>query len=166
MSLARDGVEHADILGVQSETRWLIEVQVKTASYSTRPNWPVNLKAQKIAKTDREWFVLVALAPAPTGSHRAFIVPRDHVAAAAWISHMDWLTEPGIDSGKRNAGVDRARVRLSVFERSEDRWDLLERPTHDGSILLPPRYLALARSDRVGLPAGHPWRGDMPEWSE
>ena len=38
---------------------------------------------------------------------------------------MNWLTEPGIEPGKRNAPVERSRVLLSTFERYEDRWDLL-----------------------------------------
>ena len=51
----------------------------------------------------REWFVRVALAEEPWAGKRGLVVPRDHAAAAAWISHRDWLSAPGIPPGKRNA---------------------------------------------------------------
>lgn len=165
VALTRDGLEHTDILGVHSSTRWLVEVQVKTASHGRSPNWPLNLKAQESAKTDREWFVLVALASSPAGTHRAFVVPRDHVAAAAWISHMSWLTEPSIEPGKRNAGVNLARVKSEVFAGYEDRWDLLGHPTTEAPVLLPESYRALALEERVGLPPQHPWQSGLPAWT-
>jgi hypothetical protein len=129
-----------------------------------RPNWPLNLKAQEISKSDREWFVLVALGQRHSEGTRGFIVPRDHVAAATWISHESWRTEPGIPAGKRNAGVDKARVQATVFAEYLDRWDLLLQPSHDAPVLLSPHYRELARTQRVGLPPGHPWTVDLPDW--
>ena len=83
VALTRDGLERTDILAVHTDTRRMVEVQVKTASHRPRPNWPLNRKAQQPAKSDQEWFVLVVLAEEPAGPHRAFVVPRAHVAAAA-----------------------------------------------------------------------------------
>jgi hypothetical protein len=164
VALTRDGLEHADILGVHSSTRRMVEVQVKTASFMPRPNWPLNLKAQEISKSDREWFVLVALGQRHSEGTRGFVVPRDHVAAATWISHESWRTEPGIPAGKRNAGVDKARVQATVFAEYLDRWDLLLQPSYDAPVLLSPHYRELALTQRVGLPPGHPWTVDLPDW--
>ena len=91
-------------------------------------------------------------------------MPRDDVAAAAWIIHENWRTEPGVEPGKRNAGVDQARVGATSFANYLDRWDLLHEPTRQVPVLLPPDYRDLASSDRVGLPPAHPWRENMPDW--
>lgn len=74
---------------------------------------------------DRNYFVLVAVPDDEALSQRSSTVHRDHVAAAEWISHMHWLTEPGIPAGKRNATLDQARVAAAVFAPYENRWDLL-----------------------------------------
>ena len=99
-----------------------------------------------------------------TPTPRNFVVPRSHVAAAAWIEHMNWLSEPGIEPGKRNAPVERSRVPLSTFERYEDRWDLLLVNESEAPVLLPERYRDLAQEERVGLPPGHAWHAVLPEW--
>lgn len=95
---------------------------------------------------------------------RSFVVPRIHVAAAAWIEHMDWLTTPGIPSGKRNAPVERSRVRLKTFAKYEDRWDLLEKEQSVAPVLLPAQFRDFAGEKRVGLPPGHEWSGGLPAW--
>ena len=46
---------------------------------------------QLTAASEHEWFVLVLLPELPLPP-RAFVVPRDHVCAATWIRHQDWLT--------------------------------------------------------------------------
>jgi hypothetical protein len=163
-ALTRDGLEHADILAVHSSTRRLVEVQVKTASFMPKPNWRLNLKAQEPARSDHEWFVLVALGHSPSEGARWFVVPRDHVAAAAWITHENWRTAPDVEPGKRNAGVDQARVGATVFASYLDRWDLLSMLTSEVPVLLPPEYRDLAMGDRVGLPPAHPWQENMPNW--
>ena len=163
-ALTRDGLEHADILGVHSSTRRRVEVQVKTASFMPKPNWRLNPKAQEPSKSDHEWFVLVALGPTPSEGTMGYVVPRDHIAAAAWISHENWRTELGAELGKRNAGVDQARVPAAVFEHYLERWDLLQAPTSEVPVLLPANYRDLALTDRVGLPPAHPWRERMPAW--
>ena len=92
------------------------------------------------------------------------MVPRSHVAAAAWIEHMDWLTDPTVEAGKRNAPVDRARVKLSTFEGYENRWELLLDNEDEAPVLLPGRFRDLALDSRVGLPPQHSWNKRLPWW--
>ena len=68
---------------------------------------------------------------------RSFVVPRDHLAAAAWIVHMNWLQDPIVSPGKRNVGVERARIRVEVLVGYEDGWDMLASPTTQAPVLLP-----------------------------
>ena len=165
-ALTRDGLERTDILAVRADdSRQMIEVQVKTATGATdKTSWPLGSKSQLASRTDREWFVLVALPADVKQAPRSFVVPRDVVAAAAWISHQDWLTSPDAEPGKRNAPVDRSRVLLPIWASYEDRWDLIDKPTTDAPVLLPPRYRELALDSRVGLPVGHPWLKELPVW--
>lgn len=166
-ALTRDGVERTDILAVHAggELRQMVEIQVKTVNHAgPRTTWPLGSNAQKVSLSDREWFVLVWLPREPLAAPRAFVVPRDHVAAASYINHMDWFTEPGVPAGKRNTPLSQARVEASVWMGYEDRWDLLLNPTSDAPVLLPAHYRDLAQEDRVGLPPGHPWCADLPLW--
>lgn len=167
-ALTRDGLERTDILAVDTVRgeRRQVEIQVKTArgSRMDRVSWPLGAKTQARSAHDREYFVLIAVPDEVRLHLRNFIVPRSHVAAAAWISHMNWLTEPGVSVGQRNAPVDRARVLLPIFERYEDRWDLLHIDEPDVPVLLPPEYREYAADVRVGLPTDHAWRDSMPPW--
>lgn len=164
VALTRDGVERTDILASHAVTGRPVEVQVKAASFMAKPNWRLNKKSQQPARTDHEWFVLVALAEDPWGPNRAFVVPRDHVGAAAWIVHQDWLTDPTAPPGKRNANVDQARVGAETFLGYENQWGLLEGPRTDAPVLLPSRLRSLALDERVGLPPHHPWNTSLPRW--
>lgn len=160
-ALTRDGLARTDILAANTrDERQLIEVQVKT---TTASNWLLGSNVQRPAISEREWFALVMLGDEPAQAPRTFVVPRDHVAAAAWIAHTDWLTEPGIPPGRRNTGYDRARCHHSWFERYEDRWDLLGTPTGKVPVLLHEDWRDLALSDRVGLPDWHPWAKRFPK---
>ncbi|WP_232466312.1 hypothetical protein [Diaminobutyricimonas sp. LJ205] len=167
-ALTRDGLERTDILGVLTTgtKRVLVEVQVKTARGARMESisWPLGEKSQKRSAHQREYFVMVAVPDDDTLPPRSFVVPRVHVAAAAWIEHTDWLTSPGIEPGKRNAPVERSRVRLATFEQYEGRWDLLETDQGNAPVLLPPHFRDLALEGRVGLPLGHEWRDGLPMW--
>ncbi len=167
-ALTRDGLERTDILAVftNPENRRLIEIQVKGARGAVWKSisWPLGLKSQGPSAHEREYFVMVAVPHDLASAPRNFVVPRSHIAAAAWIEHMNWLTEPGIEAGKRNAPVEQARVRLPTLERYEDRWDLLLVDEAEVPVLLPVSYRTFALDERVGLPDGHPWRTTMPEW--
>ena len=161
-ALTRDGIERTDILAVRTgDSRQMIEVQVKATTATT---WPLGDLSARTAKSSREWFALVQLPPEPTALPRTFVVPRDHVAAANWIEHQAWLTEPGVPEGKRNAGHDRARSHLSSYLGYEDRWDLLDDPTDITPILLTSALRALAFDRRVGFPPWHPWSTSVPDW--
>ena len=164
VALTRDGLERTDILASHGTLDRMIEVQVKAASFMPKPNWRVNTKAQQLARSEREWFVFVALAKDPWGTNRGFIVPRDHVAATAWLVHQDWLTDPTVAAGKRNVGLEQARVHAPHFAGYEDRWDLLETPTTTSPVLLSAELRGLALNERVGLPPGHPWQSALPAW--
>lgn len=167
-ALTRDGLERTDILAVDTmgADRRQIEVQVKAArgAHRNRVNWPLGSKTQKPSAHDYEYFVFVALPDDDSEPLRDFIVPRSHVAAAAWISHMNWLTEPGVPVGKRNALVERSRVYLWVFENYKGCWDLLNVDEPDVPVLLPPEFRDYALETRVGLPEGHPWGTNLPQW--
>ncbi len=164
-ALTRDGLERTDILAVRTEgSRAVIEVQVKAASHSPQQNWRVGTKAQQTALSDREWFVMVALPAQPWTSPRSFVLPRDHLAAAAYIRHQDWLTDPTMAVGKRNTGLDQARVWTADLAGYEERWDLLNEPTTAAPVLLSKQYRVLALGSRVGLPPGHPWCSSLPDW--
>lgn len=168
-ALTRDGLERTDILAVHTAgDRPTIEVQVKSIrGVKSSSSWPLGTKEQTPARHDREWFVLVAIDPDPTRPMRCFVVPRDHVAAATWIAHMHWLTEPGVPSGQRNVGPERARTSLRVFERYEGRWDLLLAPASAAPVLLPASFRAYAQDEgRVGLPPEHPWKTALPVWDD
>ena len=86
------------------------------------------------------------------------------MAAAAWIGHMNWRTDPSATPGTRNSGMEQARVGIDTVLRYEDRWDLLGGPTDDVAVLLPGSLRERAQLDRVGLPPGHPWATRLPEW--
>jgi len=167
-ALTRDGLERTDILAVFTtpEKRRMIEVQVKTARESGAGlvNWPLGVKTQGPSQHEREYFVLVAVPDDLELPPRSFVVPRSHVAAAAWMEHMDWLTDPTVEAGKRNAPVDRARVKLATFEGYENRWDLLLVDEDEAPVLLPSRFHDLAQDRRVGLPPQHSWNGRLPWW--
>ncbi|MGP8002161.1 MAG: hypothetical protein ACLPKI_33315 [Streptosporangiaceae bacterium] len=165
-ALTRDGLERTDILAVntQSAHRPTVEIQVKTASQrGETTSWPLGTKAQLFAKSEHEWFVLVLLPELP-GSPSAFVVPRDHLSAATWIVHQDWRTAPSAPVGTRNAGLDQARIRWTVFRGYEDRWDLLGKRTTEVAVLLDPGLRELALDERVGLPPGHPWKDHLPKF--
>jgi hypothetical protein len=167
-ALTRDGLERTDILAVLTTgtKRVLVEVQVKTARGRRMESisWPLGEKSQKPSAHQREYFVMVAVPDDDALPPRSFVVPRTHVAAAAWIEHMDWLTSPGIGPGRRNAPVERSRVRLATFGQYENRWDLLEVEQDDAPILLPSHHRDLALDSRVGLPPHHEWRETLPKW--
>lgn len=167
-ALTRDGLERTDILAVGAEgpERRLVEVQVKAARGPRMESisWPLGTKSQGPSLHEREYFVLVAVPHDLRQRPRNFVIPRIHVAAAAWIEHMNWLTDPDAPVGKRNAPVDRSRVWLRTLVAYEDRWDLLDIDQSSAPVLLPAEYRDLALSERVGLPPNHEWRRGIPDW--
>jgi hypothetical protein len=160
-SLTRDGLARTDILAVQATgERRMIEVQVKTIREGT---WPLGRKGTEGALSDREWYAFVRLGPVPDRP-RTWVVPRDHVAAATWIAHMGWLTDPTAKPEARNAGVESARLGLNDFARYEDRWDLLNSSAFDAPVMLDEWMLDAIDDPVVGLPEGHRWRDGTPDF--
>jgi hypothetical protein len=162
-ALTRDGVERTDILAANPEGRH-IAVQVKTTQEWKNPKFMFGEKGCEPSRSPQEWFVLVALGQGDWDAPRAFVVPRDHASAGVWIRHVEWLTNPSVKSGKRTSSLRHNRIDAWLFERYEQRWDLLGNDTDKIAVLLPPRCRTLAREHRVGLPKDHPWRSVVPEW--
>lgn len=138
-ALTRDGIARTDILavGTRIPERPTAEIQVKTASdRGSRTSWPLGGVTQLMAASEHEWFVF-ALLTKPPQAPRAFVVPRDHVCAATWIVHQNWRTDPSVPEGKRNAGLNQARIELVVWQGYEDRWDVLGTATSSVPVLRP-----------------------------
>jgi hypothetical protein len=165
VALTRDGLARTDLLGLHTESGIRVEVQVKSASFGQHPGWMMGKTGLLPSRSPHEWYVFVALPQCPWEAPRGFVVPRDHAVAGFWIAHQDWLANPMVVPGKRNASILAGRVHEPTFKRYENKWELLSAPTTDVPVLLPPSYRDLALSDRVGLPPNHPWLGTMPEWS-
>ena len=163
-ALTRDGVERTDVLAADSESGRLVAIQVKTASASRSANWLINLKAQEPERRPNEWFVLVELSGSPSAANRSFVVPRNHVAAATFISHRAWESDPAAKR-TRSAGLKAARVRPELFEGYLDRWDLLQVPTTEVPVLLPSALRALQEERGIVLPVSHPWHAAPPDWT-
>jgi hypothetical protein len=163
-SLTRDGLQRTDILAVNTDSRRVVEIQVKAAVPVRTPSWMLGTRGLVPAESDHEWYVFVALTPTINHAPTCFVVPRDHVAAATWIAHQDWLTDRTVEAGRRNAPVAQARVSVRTWKRYESRWDLLEQPTDEVLILLPTEMRQLAQEDRLGLPKDHPWNVALPAW--
>ena len=116
-ALTRDGIARTDILALAThlETRPAIEIQVKNATGSG-PNmkWFLGKNTQDVDRSGREWFVLVTVPPRLPAPAHSLVVPRNHLVAAVWIDHMNWLTMPGVPSGTRNASREQASPALSL----------------------------------------------------
>jgi hypothetical protein len=162
-ALTRDGIARTDILAVHENGRH-VSIQVKTSSPAKAPRFVTGSKCLAPAVATNEYFVLVVLSSIEWGSPNAFVVPRDHLAAAVWIEHQEWLTNPTAPAGKRNTPITGARTSARVFARYEQRWDLLDQPTDRLPVLLPPRFRALSRDPRVLLPPNHSWTNAKPVW--
>ena len=162
-ALTRDGVERTDVLAQHVQTGRQVSIQVKTASSRKNLTWLVNEKAQKGSLNDAEWFVLVALSSDPGGLNRAFVIPRDHLAGAAWISHMAWLNDPTA-TRPRSTGLNQARVPVEDLAGYEDGWDRLQQPTSEVGIRLSARLKAAAEA-HAGFPQVRPWKGKAVRWA-
>ena len=163
-SLTRDGLERTDVLAVHSIERHMIEVQVKTVRTG---NWMLGRKGTLQDRSGREWYVFVKLGR-PPGLPESYVVPRDHVAAATWIGHHAWLTDPAVPKGKRNAPLEMARVGAEVWAGYRDRWDPLGCDARGAVVRLPSWMRRAMDLSRVGLPPDHRWqkRAAIPEWVE
>jgi hypothetical protein len=157
-SLTRDGLPRTDILAVHTVSPVMIEVQVKTSR--TVLGWMLGRGGTLASISEREWYVFVWL-----GDPRCWIVPRDHVAAATWISHKSWLTDPTAKPDTRHADIKDANVKVEAWERYEDRWDLLHEPATRAPVLLPMWMKDKSEDREIGLPDGHPWRAGLPPWT-
>jgi hypothetical protein len=137
-ALTRDGIERTDILAVSTRLahRPTVEIQVKTATgRGSLTSWPLGAITRLVAASQHEWFVLLLLPRFPL-EPRAFVVPRDHASPATWVVQQNWLTDPSVPEGKRNAGMSQARIRLIIWQGYENCWDLLGTPTSEVRVRL------------------------------
>src|SRR5256885_482221 len=84
-SLTRDGLQRTDILAVNTDSRRVVEIQVKAAVPVGTPSWMLGTRGLVPAESHHEWYVFVALTPSIDRAPTCYVVPRDHVAAATWI---------------------------------------------------------------------------------
>ena len=161
-ALTRDGLERTDILAAHPEALVPVAIQVKAASKGKARPWVLDGSAHHPAKGKHEWFVLVELADSPTGHSRCFVVPRDHVEGATWISHRAWALDPAATRA-RNTGPDQSRMFTDDFAGYEDRWELLKCPTNKVPVRLSKRLKDAAES-YAGYPPGSPWNGKAHGW--
>jgi hypothetical protein len=162
-ALTRDGLERTDILAVNKAGHHL-SIQVKTTTTAVKPKFMFGSKVIEPSVSLNEWYVLVALPVDVLSPTRAFVIPRDHASVGVWTRHMEWLTNENVKPGSRNSGINLNRIDHWLFERYEQRWDLLDEPTNKTPVMLPPRCRTLCTNPRVGLPEQHPWRDGLPEW--
>jgi len=71
---------------------------------------------------------------------------------------MHWLTEPDIPVGQRNAPITQARIGIDVWDRYEERWDLLDHSAYDAPVLLPGWIMDKIDEPRIAFPEAHRWR--------
>ena len=164
-ALTRDGLERTDVLAVAThlDHRPTIEIQVKTATEGTRlTSWPIGLKAQEIAKSVYEWFVLVLLPTLPAAP-RAFVVPRDarvggNLDRSSALANRS-RSYPGTAECRAQPGADSV-VCLGEIRRQVGPARHADHRRACSAPLVAPR----TRPERVGLPPGHPWAEALPAW--
>lgn len=160
-SLTRDGLKRTDVLAVD-EVGKVIQVQVKTSTTRPQPNWQVGQIARG---REAEWYVLVGLGDTVTARPSFWVVPRDHLRAAAWIGHHHWRYDPVVRPGKRSTSIDRARVQADDVASYHEAWELLTRT--DVPMLLGRSKREQSEASWVPpLPEGTPWRELYPKWPD
>lgn len=139
-----------DVLAQFRETGTLVAIQTKTASFGNP--FMMNLGIERVSSADNEWVVLVKLHQ-PLTRPSFFVVPHNHVAAAAYAQHRRWLKTPG-RAGQPHRDNPRRTLRAHQLLAYEDKWDLLLRPTSAVPNLLGDDYADCIA--QWGVPSGHP----------
>ena len=139
-----------DVLAQYREKGILVAIQTKTASLGNQ--FMVNATMERPSSANNEWVVLVKLHEMRTRAS-FFIVPHNHVAAAAYAQHRRWLATPGRD-GQQHRDTPRRMLIAKQFLGYEDRWDLLLQPTSEAPNLLGADYADCV--SHWGVPPGHP----------
>lgn len=110
--------------------------------------------------------MLVLFGTTPAARPRSFLMPRDLwrrlLAFGTWSGS---LSPESLRGNATSARTDLA-VKVSVFQRYEDRWGVLLNSAYNLPILLPTRFWRLAQDPKVRLPEDHPWRtASRAAWS-
>jgi hypothetical protein len=139
-----------DVLAQYREKGILVAIQTKTASFGNQ--FMMNAGIERPSSAENEWIVLVKLHK--LGSRPSFfVVPHNHVAAAAYAQHRRWLATPG-RAGQPHRDNPRRTLRAHQLLNYEDEWDLLLRPTSAVPNMLGDDYAECIA--QWGVPSGHP----------
>ena len=139
-----------DVLAQYRERGILLAIQTKTASFGNP--FMMNLGIERVSSAENEWVVLVKLHELGTRPS-FFVVPHNHVAAAAYALHRRSLATPRRD-GQPRRDHSRRTLRAHQFLDYEDQWDLLLRPTSEVANLLGEDYAECIA--QWGVPTEHP----------
>ncbi len=139
-----------DVLAQYREAGILVAIQTKTASFGNQ--FMMNAGIERPSMADNEWVVLVKLHEIKSRPS-FFVVPLNHVAAAAYAQHRRWLGTPG-QGGQEHRDNPRRTLIAKRFLDYEDRWDLLLQPTSAVPNLLGADYAECIAA--WGVPPGHP----------
>lgn len=161
-ALTRDGLAYTDIIATSESLHDapFLSIQVKT---SRGKNFPINVVKIPVDTSNHDWFILTQW-DQDTNTLEHYIVPRNHVIAIVWAGHMRWLNDPNVPAGKRNAGVEAARIQATDFVGYHERWDLLEKPTDECPILAEHWIHEELLKPETALRPDHPWARDLPAW--
>jgi hypothetical protein len=125
-----------DVLAQYRERGILVAIQTKTASLNNE--FMLNAGIEKPSFAENEWVVLVKL-HGLVARPSFFVIPHNHVAAAAYARHKRSMPTPGRGGEPRRD----TKIRMLIakqFAGYEDRWDLLLQPTSEVPNLLAADY--------------------------
>jgi hypothetical protein len=162
-ALTRDGIERTDILavGTHLRSRPTIEIQVKTSTDpAPKSPWFLGKQGPPSARSANEWFVCVLVPSDLEAPLEAFVVPRDHISAAAWIYHHH---KSKAFKQERKTKFNQFTIPKFYLKGYKERWDLLDRRTSEAPVRLPGFLPDWAKQDSVCLPPDHPWGDELPE---
>jgi len=139
-----------DVLAQHVDTGRLVAIQTKTSTASD--SFILGVKDETPTERDDAWYVLVRLRGLDQRPD-FYVMPRNHVSAACFVSHRNWLVKPG-RGGRAHQDNPMRQIDQSDIQSYRERWDwLLEPATHVQYEL--PDWFGRDVAD-VGLPEGHP----------
>lgn len=131
----------------------LIAVQCKAANAGG--SFQVGLRGELPSPPgSNEWYVFIELFE-PDRRPSFYVVPRNVVAAFAWVGHRAWLTGTRRDGSPRRNGSMRS-IQAHEFAAYREQWDLLDAPADEAPYMLPEWFFGWLDDPRVGLPDEHP----------
>lgn len=139
-----------DVLAQHVDTGTLIAIQTKTSTDSD--SFMLNIKDETPTEKDDSWYVLVRLRGLDQRPD-FYVMPRNHVAAACFVGHRNWLSKPG-RGGKERRDNPMRGIHQSEIQPYREQWEWLWQPTSSVEYQLPDWFARHVVT--FGLPAGHP----------